>query len=98
MFTKHWVDAPTTVRELDSVTVYARMDVHHLYGTSFTLTFPKEKLQLTAEPVIGAFDTVNSMGSLTTMAVANTTGEIDWCTTVSTRTPSTTPPTTSCSP
>jgi hypothetical protein len=64
------------VREMDSMTVYARMDVHHLYGTSFTLTFPKDKLQLTAEPVIGGFKTASSYGSLTTMAAANASGEI----------------------
>lgn len=78
VFAKLWVDAPATVRELESVTVYAKMDVHHLYGGHFSLTFPKEKLQLTAEPAIGAFKTTTSGAFFhtSTMAQANATGVI----------------------
>jgi len=79
VFGKLWVEADaSSVRELDSTTVYVKMDVHHLYGSSFKITFPKEKLQLTAAPTIGGFKTTTDGASFTTnsMADINATGVI----------------------
>jgi len=57
VFGKLWVDAEATVRETEDTTVYIKMDVAKLFGTSFNITFDETKLQLKSDPVFGAFAT-----------------------------------------
>ncbi|MFP3897169.1 MAG: right-handed parallel beta-helix repeat-containing protein, partial [Anaerolineales bacterium] len=58
VFGKLWVEsASTTVRETEMITAYVKMDVHHLYGTSFALGFDTDLLQLAEKPTIGDFET-----------------------------------------
>lgn len=79
-FGKLWVDAPANVRETETVVVTVKVDAKSLYGANFKVTFPTAKLQLTANPVIGSFQTfgAGSTCTVSSMASANASGEISF--------------------
>lgn len=77
VFGKLWVEADDNVRELDTTTVHVKVDTHQLFGASFALTFPTEKLQLVSAPAIGAFKAgTGAHFSASPVAEANATGVI----------------------
>jgi len=79
VFGKLKVDpASQNVRETEQATVYIKMDVHHLYGIEFDVTFSETLLQLNADPTIGSFQTPGEgrLCTVTNAATANGDGTI----------------------
>jgi len=67
-----------SVREGEQVTLDVKMDVHHLFGVQFDLTFDKTKLQLAELPTIGSFktSTPGAVCTLNSLANANAEGKV----------------------
>lgn len=70
--------ASTSVLEGNQVTVKIKMDVHHLFGIQFHVTFDKALLQLAEDPTVGSFKTTTSgaVCTVTTAANANLDGKV----------------------
>lgn len=63
--------ASASVLEGNQVTVNIKMDVHHLFGVEFHVTFDKTLLQLAEDPTVGSFKTTTSGSVCTASTAAN---------------------------
>lgn len=70
--------ASASVLEGNQVTINIKMDVHHLYGIQFHVTFDQTLLQLAENPTVGSFKTTTdgAVCTVTTAANANVDGKV----------------------